>query len=158
MSNSSRKFVADNMLGKLARWMRLLGCDVYYDNVAEDSELLAIALDQKRILLTRDHELAERAGESGYLVETEGTENQLAEIILTFDIEPRLYGDRCPNCNGVVREVPKKTIEDYVPQYTYMTHEKFRQCNDCGQVFWEGSHRALAEQNLLKLLEQVEDK
>ncbi len=158
MSNSERKFVADVMLGRLARWLRLLGCDVFYDDSGEDNRLLAIALAEKRTLLTRDVALAERVGDAGYLVEAEGTEKQLAEVIEAFDVEPILYGDRCPNCNGAVVEAPKESVEGDVPRYTYLTHDIFQRCGDCGQIFWEGSHRELAERDLERILSDYEDK
>jgi len=158
MDNSRHRFVADVMLGKLARWLRLLGCDVLYDNSGEDSSLLATALSENRILITHDTELARRAKSNGYLVETEGTENQLREIIRRFDIEPVLYGDRCPECNGTISEVPRESIEGEVPEYTYRTHNTFRRCENCGRIFWVGSHRELAQEDLKRILSNpVED-
>jgi len=151
------KFVADVMLGKLARWLRLFGCDVHYDNTAEDSKLLAIALSEKRILLTRDRQLAVRAGKAGYLVATEGTVNQIAEIIEKFAVEPVFYGDICPVCNGEVVPVPKESVREDVPRYTYQTHNEFRRCKSCGKVYWEGTHRELAEHDLERFLND-EDK
>lgn len=152
MSKPPPKFVADVMLGKLARWLRLFGCDVHYDNSADDAKLLAIALAEKRILLTCDQQLAMRAGKSGYLVQTEGTNKQIAEIVEKFDIEPVFYGNICPECNGKVIPVPKVSVQEDVPRYTYLTHSEFRRCKSCGKVFWEGSHRELAENDLERFL------
>jgi len=143
------------MLGRVARWLRLLGCDVLYSNTGEDSELLAEALTEDRILLTADRELAMRAKTHGYLIESEGSENRLREIIYEFNIEPVLYGDRCPECNGMVVEVPKESVEEDVPRYTFVTHDKFRRCNECGRVFWEGSHKELAETDLGRLIGDI---
>jgi len=151
------KFVADVMLGKLTRWLRLFGCDVHYDNTAEDAKLLAIALSEKRILLTRDRQLSIRAGKYGYLVQTEGTNKQIAEIVEKFDVEPVFYGDICPECNGEVVPVSKESVREDIPQYTYRTHNAFRRCLSCGKVYWEGSHRELAENDLKRILND-EDK
>ncbi len=157
MSEIPPKFVADVMLGKLARWLRLFGCDVHYDNTAEDAKLLAIALSEKRILLTRDRQLSIRAGKYGYLVQTEGTNKQIAEIVEKFDVEPVFYGDICPECNGKVVPVSKESVQEDIPQYTYRTHNAFRRCLSCGKVYWEGSHRELAENDLERILND-EDK
>ncbi len=159
MKNTEMKFVLDVMLGRLARWLRLLGCDVYYDNRGEDSGLLGIALAEGRILLTRDRELARRAGISGRLIRAGDTEGQLREVVKRFGITPTIYGDRCPECNGSIVEVDKDSVEGEVPKYTFLTHKKFRRCGDCGRIFWEGSHRELAENDLRKILgDTVESK
>ncbi len=152
MPNADKRFVADVMLGRLARWLRLLGCDVVYDRDGEDSALLAKALADKRVLLTADCELAQRAKSSGYLVCAEGTEKQLREVVCRFEIEPKLYGDRCAECNGLVTEVPRESVVGEVPKYTFLTHKKFFRCENCQRVFWEGSHRELAEEDLNRIL------
>ena len=146
------KFVADAMLGRLARWLRMMGCDVYYNSSGEDSKLLAIALAESRILLTRDVRLAQRAAKAGYFVKNEGTSAQVAEIIEKFGIEPTLYGDICPVCNGEIIPVAKESVRTDIPRYTYFTHEEFRRCNSCGKIFWEGTHRGLAEKDLGRIL------
>lgn len=104
------------MLGGLCRWLRLLGCDVVYDPAGEDSALLAIALGEDRILLTRDNRLAGRAKDAGYLVGVDGTKAQLGEVIRRFNIEPKLYGNHCPECNGPVEIVPRESVKGAVPR------------------------------------------
>ncbi len=152
MDKPCNRFVADVMLGRLARWLRLLGCDVFYDRHGEDSPLLARAISEQRILLTRDNELASRARGSGYFVESQEIREQLAEVITKFDIEPVLYGGRCSECNGAVVDVPKETVRSEVPGYTFLTHERFRRCSNCGRIYWEGSHRELAIAELKAIL------
>jgi len=157
MDNAELKFVADVMLGGLAKWLRLLGCDVYYNNMGEDSALLARALKEHLILLTRDNELANRAKSNGYLVREEGTFNQLNEIIEKFDIDVDIYGDRCPVCNGKIVDIEREEVKNDVPTYTYLTHSEFRKCLECGRVFWSGSHRDKAARILESILGEIDE-
>ncbi|MCD6502371.1 Mut7-C RNAse domain-containing protein [bacterium] len=158
MKSANGRFVADVMLGRLARWLRLLGCDVFYDRHGEDSSLLARALSEERILLTRDNELASRARGNGYLVKSQDIREQIGELLLRFHIEPVLYGDRCPECNGLVVDVPKESVAGEVPSYTFSTHERFRRCSDCGRIYWDGSHRDLALDELKAILSSLKRK
>ena len=156
METTTNKFVADVMLGRLARWLRLIGCDVYYDSTGEDSALLSRALAEDRVLLSADHTLVRRAGERGYLVISDNFRKQLAQIVAHFGIEPNLDSDICPDCNGNLRDVPKPSVRADVPEYTYLTHDRFRLCSECGKIFWQGSHRELAEKELKKILANIE--
>ena len=154
MDGARPRFVADVMLGGLARWLRMMDCDVFYDRAGEDSRLLAIALSENRILLTRDRELADRAGESGYLIQSDGTAAELREVVAAFGIPPEIYGNRCPECNGRIVDVERESIKNEVPRYTYLTHQKFRRCEDCGRIYWSGSHRELASEDLERMLSE----
>jgi len=146
---NTRRFALDTMLGRTARWLRLFGCDVFYQATIGDDELLFRSLLQGRILLTRDTELAHRAGAAAYLVRANNTWEQLHEIKNHFGIEPVLHLRRCPVCNGEIAEVPKESVQDDVPQYTFLTHQKFWRCRKCGKVFWRGSHIEMAQQDIL---------
>ena len=95
-----RRFVADVMLGRLARWLRALGYDTLYYRDAPDSRLLGIALREARTLLTRDAGLAARAGPAGRLVRAEGVDAQLREVVDAFALRPPAPLSRCLECNG----------------------------------------------------------
>lgn len=151
MDNPEKKFVADAMLGKLARWLRLLGCDVLYSASYDDSKLLAIALTENRILLTRDTELAKRAKSHGFLITSDGTKNELREVIENFNIEKKLKFTRCPECNGKVLEIDRALAKERVPEYTFLTHDIFFECSSCGKIYWSGSHRELACDDLKRI-------
>jgi hypothetical protein len=157
MPNFEKKFVADAMLGRLARWLRIMGCDVLYDSRLDDNSLLSIALSYNRILITKDRELALRAKKNGYLVLGEGTKKQIPEIIRRFEIEPVISGDRCSDCNGIIGNVPRREVENSIPKYTSLIHEIFRRCSSCGRIFWDGSHLALAKKNLAEILNQDDE-
>jgi len=147
------KFLADGMLGKLTRWLRMLGQDVEYSNNTEDSQLLAMAKDEDRILLTRDFELYQRAvgkGIDAFYVEGETGEDKLAKLAERFNIplEIDMTVSRCPKCNSVVRQVSSEEAVGKVLKRTLDHYEEFWKCSKCGQVYWQGAHWAKIEKTL----------
>ena len=140
------RFVADVMLGKLARWLRILGYDVAYDPNADDEQLVQQAVSEKRILLTKDRHLVERWRKklrlNGYLLLTsDDWREQLKQTVAYFglDIHNRRH-TRCPDCNGVLKEVAKEAVRYRVPFFVFTQHEHFVQCSQCGKIYWAGSH------------------
>lgn len=131
------KFIADVMLGRLARWMRFAGYDVEYDRTAGDDFLLRRS--RWRILLTRDRALFLRARPGrAYFLEHTGAENQLAEIQSRF---PDAAGSpRCLVCNHAIRRVRKDLIRHLVPPFVYDKHRVFFRCSGCSRVYWKGTH------------------
>jgi len=138
------------MLGKLARWLRLLGHDAEYGRDATDDELLAWAASEDRVLLTSDVELYRRALLSGlraFLVRGSNERERLAELAVGLGIrlEVDMEASRCPKCNSPVVEVPKDAVRGLVPEGSWLRHERFWRCTGCGQVYWQGSHWANIE-------------
>src|SRR5919201_3440585 len=115
------RFVADVMLGKLARWLRALGYDTLYYRDAPDSRLLGLALREQRRLLTRDAALAVRAGAVGLLVRAETLDDQLREVAETFGLGPRAPLTRCLECNGTLTRRTPSEVAGRVPPYTLAT-------------------------------------
>ena len=136
------RFVADVMLGRLARWLRALGYDTLYLRDAPDRRLLAIALAERRRLLTRDAALARRAREAGLLVRAEALDAQLQEVVRACGPAAGRPRSRCLECNGLLRSAPRETVVDRVPPYTFATQREFWTCVDCARVFWAGTHLA----------------
>jgi len=139
------RFVADGMLGTLARWLRMLGHDVEYTNSLDDSQLLATAKEEDRILLTRDFELYQRAiGKeiAAFCMEGKTQEERLAELAKRFGIELKIdmVTSRCPKCNTTVRPISKKEAENRVEQNTFEHYQEFWECPKCGQIYWQGAH------------------
>jgi uncharacterized protein with PIN domain len=142
------KFVADAMLGKLARWLRMMGHDVKYSTASDDNELLVLAKKERRILLTRDLELYQRAvakGVGAFYVEGGTEAERLAELAERFGVLLRidLEESRCPNCNTKLRSTPKEKIAGKVKKNTYLHYDEFwrcPKCHGCGQVYWQGAH------------------
>jgi hypothetical protein len=134
------RFVADVMLGKLARWLRALGYDTLYFRDATDSRLLGIALRERRQLLTRDAALAARAGATGLLVRAEELDAQLREVTAACGLTSRAPLSRCLECNGLLTPREPGEVRDRVPPYTLATQSEFWECQGCRRVFWAGSH------------------
>jgi uncharacterized protein with PIN domain len=139
------KFIADGMLGKLTRWLRMLGQDVMYSTQLEDTELLEVAKKKRRVLLTRDSELYQRAigkGIEAFYVEGRTEAEKLAELaerfgfLLTID----LTRSRCPRCNAKIRLTPKETLAGKVETNTFIYYDEFWKCSKCGRIYWQGSH------------------
>ena len=135
-------FVLDTHLGRLARYLRLLGFDALYRNDYSDDELATISAQQQRILLTRDRKLLHRSIIThGYFVRETAPLLQTGEILRRFD----LYADiralsRCIRCNGMLTEVAKEQVAHRLEPKTRRYYDEFRICRDCGQIYWRGSH------------------
>ena len=139
------KFVTDGMLGKLTRWLRMLGHDVEYTGSMDDKVLIQKAKKESRILLTRDVELYRQAiakGSDAFLVENPNQTANLASIAkrFKFKLEIDVKVSRCPKCNSRIEAVSKASIADRIPETTSSNYDEFWQCRSCGQVYWRGAH------------------
>jgi uncharacterized protein with PIN domain len=136
------KFIADVMLGRLAKRMRLLGFDVLYDRTLDDNELLRLSLEQDRVILTRDKALAKRPLAKNHLFIGDDTvKRQLEQILKHFQIQtvPGLL-TRCSLCNEPLEPIDKQNAKDVVPQYVYEKYNDFLHCGKCNRIYWEGTH------------------
>ncbi|MDI6744613.1 MAG: Mut7-C RNAse domain-containing protein [Thermodesulfovibrionales bacterium] len=135
------RFIADAMLGRLARWLRLLGFDTLYYKDISDAEVLKIAKQQNRIVLTRDtHFLNFRNFKDFLLISSNSTMEQLVEMAAVFHLKSDV-SPRCSKCNGILSgDVEKESVRGLVPEYVYLRFKRFLKCGDCGGIYWEGSH------------------
>jgi uncharacterized protein with PIN domain/sulfur carrier protein ThiS len=136
------RFVLDTHLGRLARYLRMLGLDTLYRNDYRDDELARLSRGDDRILLTRDIGLLKRSiVRRGYWVRADGSEAQLAEIVRRFDLVGSIspFG-RCLRCNGLLEPIAREVIEDRLPLRTRHEQVDFRRCPTCGGIYWKGSH------------------
>jgi len=136
------RFVADVHLGKLARYLRLLGFDTLYRTHCDDAELARLAHEQKRILLTRDRGLLKRSLVThGLYVRATDPRRQVREIIGRLDLRRSLRPfQRCARCNGQVRPVAKEQILERLGPNTKRYFQDFWMCRECRQIYWKGSH------------------
>lgn len=136
------RFVVDVHLGTLARRLRLLGFDTLYRNDYRDPEIIAIAMRERRIVLTRDRGiLRNRCVTHGYLVRSTNPTEQLREVLERFDLREQLSPfTRCLRCNGGISPVARERIEHLLEPLTKGHHDEFYRCSDCGHVYWKGSH------------------
>lgn len=148
---SEPSFLLDGMLGSLARWLRILGYDTIYLRDVPDTELLQLLSSNERILLTRDRQLAARAGKRGLYIVDDQLEAQLTTVVKNFDLrldhEPR----RCTVCNGVLLPVERDSIKDRVGEGTWNGHQRFWRCDECGKVYWQGAHWKNIEKRMAAL-------
>lgn len=135
-----KKFIADNMLGRLARWLRMMGYDTLYVANGEDKEITRIAGSENRILLTRDRQLASRKGINSLYVEEIELEKQLKSVSNAFGLTFREETMRCSECNGELNAEERNSVRGLVPDGVYERNELFYRCGLCGKIYWKGSH------------------
>ncbi|BBB47815.1 Mut7-C RNAse domain-containing protein [Pelolinea submarina] len=136
------RFVLDGHLGRLAAYLRMLGFDSLYRNDYNDQELAKISDEQKRILLTRDRGLLKRSLVTrGYCLRTRDPRQQLLGVVRRFDLLGQVQPfTRCITCNGKLEPVSKTKIEDQLEPLTRKYFQEFSRCEQCGQIYWKGSH------------------
>ncbi len=138
------KFIADRMLGKLVKWLRILGFDTTYPSFDDDLSLILTARQESRILLTRDANLIKRRNICDFLfIKSDHWEEQLLGIIkglkLKIDLNSKIFS-RCSLCNTPTKDIDKKEVENYVPLYVFLTQSKFVYCPSCKKYYWRGTH------------------
>jgi uncharacterized protein with PIN domain len=136
------KFVLDTHLGKLAKYLRLLGFDTLYGNYYTDGEIVKISIKQHRIILTRDIGILKyRIVTHGYWIRSQDSRKQLLEVIKRFQLQPQIKPfRRCIKCNGYIK---KTSVEIAAPELLPLTRKSFREfykCSGCGNIYWKGSH------------------
>ena len=136
------RFILDVHLGKLARWLRLLGFDTLYRNDYDDPEIVEIAAAEGRTILTRDGGIIKRrAATRGYLVQSTDPQGQLREILNYYQLREQIQPfHRCLVCNGLLEMVDKATILDQLEPKTIRYYDTFFQCAECGKIYWRGTH------------------
>lgn len=147
------RFIADAHLGGLAHMLRMLGFDTLYDNHYDDDAIVAIALRDARIVLTRDRELLKRrAVAHGCYVHAVKSAAQLSEVVARFGLAPGIRPFTvCLHCNLPLRPVDKASVLDRLPPRVREHYQRFAVCDACGRVYWEGSHW----RNMRGMLEKV---
>jgi uncharacterized protein len=139
------KFLADGMLGGLARWLRMMGNDVLYSTELSDNELLSLSKAEGRVLLTRDFELYKRAISRGletFYVEGKRESDRLAEVTQRYGLSLDIDMDKshCPLCNTPIKPASKEELKDKLQPNTYQYYNQFWHCPNCGQIYWQGAH------------------
>ena len=137
-------FVLDVHLGRLARYLRLLGFDTMYGNDLDDHQIVRIAADEWRIILTRDRGLLKHGTVTrGYWIRATVPRMQTVEVVGRFDLTGRIRPfTRCMVCNGITHNIDKHVILHMLERDTAERYQHFAQCGSCGRVYWEGTHHA----------------
>jgi len=136
------KFVLDVHLGKLAKYLRLLGFDVLYQNSYNDEDIITLSKSDHRIILTRDLGiLKNKTVTHGYWVRNTHWKKQVLEIISKFDLFSKINAfTRCLECNGLLKPVQKSHVENQLPPKTKEFYQQFFKCVNCHKLYWEGTH------------------
>lgn len=153
-------FIADSMVGSLAKWLRALGHDVAYDPFMEDRALLRRAKDEGRVLLTRDSRLVQvRDCPPHVFIRHDRLEDQLSQVIAEagLDLNEERFLSRCMECSGLLLEVEKASVKGEVPPYVFATQNEFRRCPQCRRVYWRGTHLPRLKKKLRRLLAKTDE-
>ena len=136
------RFVLDVHLGKLCKYLRMLGFDTIYRNDLDDAEIVDISLKEHRIILTRDLGILKNGLVShGYWLRSQDPREQLQEVIRRFQLQDLIRPfHRCTVCNGFVEKVGKEKIAHLLRENTKKAFDEFFRCTSCKKIYWEGSH------------------
>ena len=150
-------FLADRMVGKLARWLRLLGYDTAYLPQLSPNGVMREARRQGRIILTRDSRIIRQKDAPPFIfIEQDRFREQVRQVVTILRLDPmqRLF-TRCSECNAILQPVTREEIRQQVPDYVWQTQQEFRRCLDCRRVYWGATHKdhVLTELRRLGLLE-----
>jgi uncharacterized protein with PIN domain len=140
------RFIVDRNVGKLARWLRLMGYDTSFFDGGDDSELVAIAKDEGRVILSRDTQIMKRrlitSGRiRAVLIQSDQPGDQIRQVIDTLNLDSRFKPFTiCLECNRPLVERIKDEVKELVPPYVFKTQDQFRQCPGCRRIYWRGTH------------------
>jgi uncharacterized protein with PIN domain len=166
MDYPANKFLVDRMLGRLIAWLRIFGYDTrsaldFEPSPGEDTMLIGLAGKERRVLISRDRTLVDRAKKAGVdaiLVSSDDVKVQLEELMKRYglDVDPNMT--RCTACNSTLREATEADMEKIkssgeVPERLIDNRTEFWVCDKCGKVYWQGSHW----RNILKTAEEVKN-
>ena len=155
------KFIVDNNVGKLVKWLRIMGYDtVFFDDI-DDSRMVAEALAESRVILTRDTEIMKRglvtSGRlKAILISSEEPEKQMRQVIKTLNLDCQFQPFAlCLECNQPLVEKNKDQVKDRVPPHVFQTQSQYVECPDCHRIYWRGTHWQAMTKKLKKLMNET---
>jgi uncharacterized protein with PIN domain len=149
------RLICDDNLGKLAKYLRILGFDTSFQEPISDAELMRLAAAEQRFLLTRDHHLQQYSHPYGLLVlEDDDPLKQLTTVInsLNLSIDPALLFLRCSRCNAIIEPVDKTRVRNQIFPYILKTQKEISRCPSCGRFYWKGTHYSRLLRKLRKAI------
>jgi len=152
-------FIADTMLGTLAKWLRVLGFDTLYEAGMVDDKILQLANEQQRIILSRDRALCTRKQDSIF-IETTDLDQQIVQVIQSYPANMDLLLSRCLECNSLLEVIAREDVSpEALPDGLWERYEEYWLCERCNAYYWRGSHfdkmRLKAGQLLEKSIEKI---
>jgi len=153
-SLSSPAFIADCHLGKLAKYLRLMGYDTLFFSHIEDSDLIKLAVTEHRTILTRDRELSERKNAPVFFLAPTDTQTQLKTLIDYFGLTGHAASfSRCTVCNTPLEVIKKEKVIHRLPEGVKKNFAYFEHCPSCNRIYWHGDHYW----NMVAFLEEIHD-
>ena len=147
------KFIVTQELGRLAKWLRILGYDTAYFKESKSGSLIIQALREDRIILTRNQHLPKSAGLKIILITGERPPQQIGQLLkqLKAPLNCDMMFKRCVLCNTCLRRIDKAQVKARVPEYVFDTQESFWTCPGCRRIYWLGTHWG----NVQKALKEI---
>ena len=142
----SLRFIVDQNVGKLARWLRMMGYDTRFFTGQDDGQMIDIAQKETRVILTRDTQIMKRRVVTGgqikaVLLEDDAPELQMRQVIETLSLSPRFRPfSICLECNQPLEARSRRQVKDRVPPYVFRTQRQYMACPACHRVYWQGTH------------------
>jgi uncharacterized protein with PIN domain len=136
-------FIVDKTLGKLVKWLRILGYDTVYWLGADCQGMLRLAREEERTLITKDTKLYHSTGAlPALLIQEDNPFRQLKEMVRHFQLPVRAdkLFSRCLACNALLEAIEPEAAKGEVPDHIYHTHQKFSRCPSCRKIYWAGTH------------------
>jgi len=136
------KFLLTREVGRLARWLRILGCDARYESSANTSACVLAALKEDRVLVTRNRRIGRRHAGTIVCLSSDDVKAQLRELGQRLGLlwDASQMFTRCLVCNRPLEAVAKDSVRERVPEFVFQTQEQFHQCPACRRVYWRGTH------------------
>ena len=156
MPNNKMKFILTPELGRLAKWLRILGYDTVYFTKHNLSCLLIQALRDNRIILTRNSHFINKARVIRAIwIKSEEVNQQLRQVLKQLSIrsDPQRMFSRCTICNTQLNKIDKQTVKKRVPEYVFETQDDFFTCPCCQRIYWSGTHWG----NVTNILKEIDN-
>lgn len=150
--------MVDINVARLAKWLRAMGYDALLLPRADDGELIRVALQEDRVVLTKDGRLMERrvvtTGQvQALFIRHDDLKSQLRQVIQAYDLDVASSFTRCIACNVLLEEVEKEAVRGLVPPYVFRTQAEFMRCPRCRRIYWKGTHWANMRRDMEELQE-----
>ena len=157
-SETRPRFIVDANVGKLARWLRMLGYDTVFINDIDDGELVSIAIRERRIIITKDTQIMLRRVITGgrvkaVLIEDDDPRDQFRQLARAVNLDQEYKFTRCLECNQPLEPRSKDEVEGLVPPYVFKTQSQYHQCPACQRIYWRATHWQHMSQVLDTLME-----
>ena len=140
------KFIVDSNVGKLAKWLRTMGYDTLFFEGSNDSQMVATALAENRVILTRDTQIMRRRvitkGQlKAILIQSDEPERQMRQVMDTLKLDCQFQPfSICLECNQPLVERSREQVKDLVPPYVFQTQSQYMECPACHRIYWRGTH------------------